>query len=407
MRRLWVVAVLGAITAGFAGFGVSGAAGSSSAGAPIPIGVLTSLTGNFTPWGIQVRDGAALAVSLINKSGGIASGKLKGRKLKLVVVDDQSTPNAGIDGFKLLTQQNHVVSIGGVISSSNGVVESQLAEQAHIPLFLVKSGANEILTPSTRYTFRSCLPAAAEVAGPILQYAQTHHITSVGAIVADYAWGQSIKSSLESTFAGSGIKLTVEVAPVPTKDFTTYLRALQGAQAQMIVATGHPPGGGAILVQAGQLGMKVPVAGAYSPFSLVAGAAGSAAYGKYEDFKCENINSPAWKKLAKKFLKSFPNDVFFEDDALAGYAYVNIVAKAIAAVGTNPAKIAAYIHANTFDIPGYTFPLKWTKWGEMSGARIAFDIITKGPAPAGLTNGGATWYPKQLSISKPLTPYQP
>jgi branched-chain amino acid transport system substrate-binding protein len=406
MRRLWVVAVVGAVAASAAGFGVSGAAGSSNA-APIPIGVLTSLTGNFTPWGIQVRDGAALAVSLINKSGGIASGPLKGRKLKLVVVDDQSGPNGGIDGFKLLTQQNHVVSIGGTINSADGVVESQLAEQAHIPLFLVKSGDSSILTPSTRYTFRTCLPPAAEVAVPILQYAKTHHITSVGAIVADYAWGQSIKSALESTFAGSGVKLTVEVAPVSTKDFTTYLRALQGADAQMIVATGHPPGTGAILVQAGQLGMKVPVAGAYTPFSLVAGAAGSATFGKYEDFKCENINSPAWQTLAKKFLKSFPNDVFFEDDALAGYAYVNIVAKAIAAVGANPAKIAAYVHKNTFDIPGYTFPLKWTAWGEMSGARIAFDILTKGPAPAGLTNGGATWYPKQLSISKPLTPYKP
>lgn len=399
MKRLWLVAVVAAVATGF---GVSGAAGSSSAAAPIPIGVLTSLTGNFTPWGVQVEHGAALAVSLINKSGGI-----KGRKLALVVGDDQSSPNAGIDGFKRLTQQNHVVSLGGTISSDVGLATARLAEQAHVPLFLVKSGANEILTPSSRYTFRTCLPAAAEVAAPILQYAQTHHITSVGAIVADYAWGQSIKSSLESTFKGSNIKLTVEVAPISTKDFTTYLRALQGAQAQMIVATGHPPGTGPILVQTRQLGMKAPVAGAYTPFSLVAGAAGPTTYGAYEDFKCENINSAAWKKLAKRYLKAFPNDIFFEDDALAGYAYVRVVAQAIGAVGTNRAKIAAYIHTHTFDIPGYTFPLKWTAWGEMSGARIAFDIMTKGPAPAGLTNGGATWYPKQLSISKPLTPYKP
>jgi branched-chain amino acid transport system substrate-binding protein len=400
MKRLWVVAVAGAVAAS-AIFGVSGAAGGSSAAAPIPIGVLTSLTGNFTPWGVQVEHGAALAVSLINKSGGI-----KGRKLSLIVADDQSVPNGGIDGFKRLTQQNHVVSLGGTISSDVGLATSRLAEQAHIPLFLVKSGASEILTPSTRYTFRTCLPAGAEVAQPVLQYAQTHHITNVGAIIADYAWGQSVKSALEATFKSSNVKLTVEVAPISTKDFTTYLRALQGAQAQMIVATGHPPGAGAIMAQAAQIGMKVPVAGAYTPFSLIASAAGAVAIGKYEDFKCENINSPAWKALAKRYLKAFPNDVFFEDDALAGYAYVRIVAEAIAAVGTNGAKMAAYIHAHTFNIPGYTFPLKWTKWGEMSGARIAFDILTKGPPPAGLTNG-ANWYPKQLSISKPLTPYQP
>jgi hypothetical protein len=57
-------------------------------------------------------------------------------------------------------------------------------------------------------------------------------------------------------------------------------------------------------------------------------------------------------------------------------------------------------------VPGYTFPLSWTKWGEMKRARIAFDLLTAGPAPRGLNTGGS-WYPRQLSVSKPLTPYRP
>jgi len=82
------------------------------------------------------------------------------------------------------------------------------------------------------------------------------------------------------------------------------------------------------------------------------------------------------------------------------------VAQAIGKVGDNPKKIAAYVHKHTFTFPGYTFPLKWTAWGELSRAQIAFDLLTSGPAPRG-TNSGGTWYPKQLSISKPLTPYRP
>ena len=400
--RLGLVAVVVGVTALFAaGFGGASAAPQSGAAkAPIVIGALTSLTSTFAPWGLQARDGMRLAVSEINKAGGV-----KGRKLKLVVQDDQSSPNAGIAGFNSLFQQSHVLAIGGAISSDVALATARLAEKNHVPMFLIKAGANEILTPSSRYTFRTCLPAAAEVAGPILQYAQTHHITSVGAIVADYAWGQSIKSSLEATFANSNVKLNVQVAPVTATDFTTYLRALAGNTPQMLVATGHPPGTGAIIGQSAQLGMKIPVTGAYTPFSLVA-KAGSVVYGRYEDFKCENVTSKAYQDLARKFLKAFPNDGFFEDDALAGYAYVHIVAQAVGAVGTNRAKIAKYVHAHTFDIPGYTFPLRWTAWGEMAAPRIAFDILTKGPAPKG-TNTAGTWYPKQLQLGKALTPYKP
>jgi branched-chain amino acid transport system substrate-binding protein len=273
-------------------------------------------------------------------------------------------------------------------------------------MFLVKAGATEILTRNSRYTFRTCLPAAAEVAAPILQFAQRRNVKSVGAIIADYAWGQAIKSSLESTFGRArGIKLNIQVAPVRTTDFTTYLRALGGTQ--MIVATGHPPGSGAILVQSGQLGMRVPVAGAYTPFSVVAAAAGAAAYGRWSDFKCEAVGTKGYKTLARRFLRAFPKDGFFEDDALAGYAYVKIIAQAVAKVGDNPTRIAAYVHAHAFNIPGYTFQLRWTSWGELAAPRIAFDVLTKGPTPAPGLNTAGSWWPRQLSRSKPLAPYRP
>jgi branched-chain amino acid transport system substrate-binding protein len=401
--RLWSIAFLAAVTTLAVGLSTSsasnGAKGSSDAD-PIKIGVLTSLTGPFTPWGVQARAGMELAVNEINQRGGVRK-----RQLSLDVVDDQSTPNAGIDGFRKLTEQDHVVSVGGVISSDVALATTRLAEQAHVPIFLVKAGATEILTSSSRYTFRTCLPAAAEVAAPILQFAQAHHVKSVGAIVADFSWGHSIESALKSTFEGSGIKLKIQVAPVRTSDFTPYLRAIAGSQ--LIVATGHPPGSGAILVQAVQLGMKVPVTGAYTPFSTVQKGAGTAAYGRWGDFKCMAVGSTGYKALAKRYVAAFPNNVFFEDDALAGYAYVKIVAEAIGKVGENPQKIAAYVHAHTFTIPGYAFPLKWTAWGELAAPRIAFDIITKGPPPSRGLNAGGDWWPREVSRSKPLKPYRP
>ena len=405
MKRFWLVAVVGSVMSLAAALAGSSAFGGSAASTnPIKLGVLTSLTGSFAPWGIQTRAGMALAVNEINRSGGV-KGQGQGRLLNLAVADDQSGP-AGIDGFRRLTEQEKVVAIGGVIGSNVALATARLAEQAQVPMFLVKAGANEILTQSTRYTFRTCLPAADEVAVPIVQLAQRRGLKSVGAIIADYAWGQSIKKSLESAFDKSDVGLNVQVAPLPpTTNFTPYLRAL--GDVPLIVATGHPPGGGAILALAGQLGIKAPVVGAYSPFQITAKAAGSAAYGRWLDFKCGNTATKEYKALAKRFLRTFPQLEFFEDDALTGYAYVKIVAEAISKVGADPKKIAAYVHANTFTIPAYAFPLKWTEWGEMVAPRLVVQVLTKGPPPEPGLNTGGEWWPRVLFTSQPLTPYRP
>ena len=407
MKRYRLIAAVGAVAMLAAVSSGSSAYGGSSGPAqrsPIKLGVLTSLTGAFAPWGLQVRAGMALAVNEINRSGGV-KGRGQGRRLNLAIADDQSGP-AAIDGFRRLTQQERVVAIGGVIGSNVAVPTARLAEDAKVPMFLVKAGNNEILTADSRYTFRTCLPAAAMAAVPIVQLAQRREIRSVGVIIADYAWGQSFKSSLEEAAkAAPNIRFNVQVAPVPTTNFTPYLRAL--GDVSLIVATGHPPGSSLILAQSGQLGTKAPVVGAYSPYSLTAKNAGSAAYGRWSDFKCMATATKAYKTLAKRYLRTFPQNEFFEDDALAGYAYVKVVSEAIRNVGTNPERIARYVHTRTFNIPGYAFPLRWTAWGELRGPRVQFAVLTRGPAPERGLNTAGDWWPRVLFKSQPLTPYRP
>jgi branched-chain amino acid transport system substrate-binding protein len=409
VKRYGLIAAVGAVAllvAALSGSAAYGGSSSARAAAPIKLGVLTPLTANFAPWGIQVRAGAVLAVNEINRSGGV-KGRGQGRPLNVVVADDQSTnTNAAIDGFRRLTQQEGVLSVGGIIGSPIGLATSRLAEEAKIPLFLVKSGNNDILTANSRYTFRTCLPAAAMVAVSVVQLAQRRGIKSVGVMIADYAWGQSFKSSLEEeSKKAPNIKFNVQVAPVPTTNFTPYLRAL--GDVSLIVATGHPPGAPLILAQSGQLGLKAPVVGAYGPYSLTAKNAGTSSFGRWSDFKCMATGSKAYKTLAKRYLRTFPQNEFFEDDALAGYAYVKIVAEAIRNVGPNSQAIATYVHGHTFNIPGYAWPLKWTAWGEMVGARPQLAILTKGPAPEKGLNTAGDWWPRVIFRSPPLTPYRP
>lgn len=409
MNRIRLVIAVGALallTAALSGSSAYGGPSASAQGAPIKVGALTPLTGPFAPWGLQVRAGMALAVNEINRSGGV-KGRGQGRRLNLVVADDQSTnTSAAIDGFRRLTQQEGVVSVGGIIGSPIALATTRLAEQDRVPLFLTKAGNNEILSRSSRYTFRTCLPAAAMVAQSVVQLAQRRNIREVGVIIADYAWGQSFRASLEqSASSAPNVRFNVQVVPLATTNFTPYLRGMTGVS--LLVATGHPPGAGTILAQAGQLGIKAPVVGAYSPYSLTVRNAGTAAFGVWSDFKCMATATPAYKALAKRYLRVFPQNEFMEDDALSGYAYVKIVAEAISKVGTDRQRIANYVRANTFRIPGYAFPLRWTAWGELRGATVQFAILTRGPTPEPGLNTGGSWWPRVLFKSQPLTPYVP
>jgi branched-chain amino acid transport system substrate-binding protein len=377
-----------------------GTTGGTPSGEPITIGVLTSVTGNFAPWGVQVRDGMQLAVDDINAAGGVA-----GRPLELEVADDQTDPDRGATEIERLIEGG-AVAVGGVISTDVALATAQTAEELQTPLFLVKAGSEAILTRDSRYTFRTCLPAAPMVAGPIRQFAEDEGLSRIGVIIADYGWGQAFRTAIENEFEGvEGVELQVEVAPVPETDFTTYLRSLEEFDPELIVATGHPPGSGPITVQSADLGMDVPVTGAYSPWPLVMSGAGDAALDRYYDFDCADYQSDEYKDLAVRYLEMSENP-FMEDDAVAGYGIVTMVAQAVEEVGDDPVAIAEYLHANTFDLPGYPFEMSWTEWGELAAAQPLFSVVRGGTAPEGLNEAG-DWYPETLLLPDPLEPYEP
>ena len=396
MKRSRTILLL--LLAGFALVLVA-CSGDPASDEPIKIGQLSDLTSTFTPWGVQVRDGMALAAKEINEAGGV-----DGRMIEIIVQDSENDGDIGVDRFERLVEEG-VVAVGGPISSGVGAPVAATAEELEMPLFLVKSGTEAVFTQASRYTFRTCIPSAPMVAAPVLQYAQEQGFTKIGGIVADYPWGQAFKSAMEGSFDGSGIDYTIEVAPVPpSTDFTPFVRAMSDFNADMIVATGHPPGNAAIVTLSADL-HDVPVTGAWTPPDLVVGGLQELAIGRYSDFSCADYFSDSYQELAKRYL-AFSDNEFMSDDAVAGYAIVQMVAEAVGEVGDDPTAVAQYLHDNEFDNPGYAFPLSWTEWGEFAAAQPIFTIITAGPAPEGVNEAGDWWF-ELLTQSDPLEPYVP
>jgi branched-chain amino acid transport system substrate-binding protein len=372
-----------------------------ASGEPIMIGILTDLTG-FTPWAVNARDGMMLAAEEINAAGGV-----DGRMIELVVEDSANDADAGTSGYERLAEQG-VVAIGGIISSTVGGTISPLAEELQIPTFLIKSGTEMALTADSRFMFRTCLPAAPMTAPPVIQYVEEQGLTNVGVIVADYPWGQSFRAAVEPALDAAGITYgETQVAPVPPDtDFTPFVRNIADAGAEMVIATGHPPGSAAIVTLSADLIGDVPVTGSWIPPDLAVGGLADLAIGRYVDFACADYTGESYAALAPRYLE-FSDNVFMSDDAVAGHGIVTMVADAVANAGDDPVAISEYLHGQTYDeLEGYAHPVSWTEWGELASSAPTVNTISEGPAPEGLNEAGE-WWVERLTQSETLEPYQP
>lgn len=390
-RLVWMsLVVLGALAQ----------SGAVQAQAPIKFGFVSSLSGPFTPWGIQVRDGMKMAMDELNAKGGAM-----GRKLEMVERDDKNNPNEGITAFKYMVERESIVAAGGMISSDVGLAVSRQAEELKVPYFLTMSGSHEILKKSSRYTFRTCLPAAPENMGAIASMIKDKKITRVGVIVADYAWGHSLREAVESLIKPlPGVQLQMEVAPVPEKDFTPYLRKLQGMNPELIIATGHPPGVPTITRQSIELGMKAQIVGPWFPAEVMVQRVGDMMFDRYVDYSCVDFENATYKQLAERYNAAYKR--LFDNNAFSGYVIVKMVADAIERTkSVDPKVIAETIRKGSYDQPGYAWPLAYTEWGEMKGAKPILYTYEKGDP--GKANVGAAWRQKVVFRTPAVEPYVP
>ena len=140
--------------AGFLFTGVSPAAA-------VKVGIVLPLTGAEAKFGEIEKRSFEMAITEINKRGGV-----KGEKIELIIEDDTGRPDVGRSVVEKLITKDKVVMIGGGYSSSVTYAVAGVAQQNRIP-FLVNTGsADNITTSGWDYIFR-LNPPVSEYAGAI------------------------------------------------------------------------------------------------------------------------------------------------------------------------------------------------------------------------------------------------
>ncbi len=118
---------------------------------PIRLGYIGGASGRVADLGIAGRDAVLLAVELRNQAGGVA-----GRKVELLIRDDEQKPEVAQRAVRELIKQG-VVAIIGPMTSAMAIAIAPIADEAAIVLISPTVVANE-LTGKDDYFLRRSSP---------------------------------------------------------------------------------------------------------------------------------------------------------------------------------------------------------------------------------------------------------
>jgi branched-chain amino acid transport system substrate-binding protein len=227
-------------------------------GGDIVIGMYGSLTGDGGSFGLSSKDGTELAVDEINAAGGV----LDGRKLTLLIEDDQSKPEEATNAVTKLITQDKVVAVLGEVASRRTLAAAPVAQRYQIPL-ITPASTNERVTKVGNYIFRVCFidPFQGEV---LAKFAyndlKVRKVAILKDITQDYSVGLTDSVALNFAKLGGTVLPPVSYSGADA-DFKAVLTQIRSEKPDAIFATGYYSEAGIIVRQARELGMKMPILG--------------------------------------------------------------------------------------------------------------------------------------------------
>lgn len=302
--------------------------------AEIKVGEYGSLTGGTATFGISSKQGIELFVDNLNAAGGVG-----GKKIHVLVEDDQSRPEEAATAVNKLTAQDGVVAVLGEVASSRSLAAAPICQGAGVPM-ISPSSTNPKVTEIGDYISRVCYidPFQGMV---IAKFAKnTLHFTK-GAVFRDNKNDYSVGLANYFTESYKGMGGTIvgdESYSEGDQDFKAQLTVLKGKKPEFIFVPGYYTEVGLIARQARELGITAPLLGGDGWVSdRLLEIAQDALNGSYfVNHYYENDPNP----IVQGFVQSYRKRYNSTPDGLAALAYdaAGVLTNAMQQLSTQDAK---------------------------------------------------------------------
>ena len=298
---------------------------------PIKIGVVTPLSGTYTPIGEQVKMGLDLAAKEINAAGGI-----NGRKINLIYEDEEANPAVATQKAEKLFQVEKVDFLTGTVNSGSTLAVGQLAERNGKLIATSVSFADSITgdkcSPNVfRVNARAGMQSAA-LAAWVEKEIPKANIFFIG---PDYEMGRSTVSAFKKASTEKGAKDVGEVfAPLDNKDYSPYFGQVRSAKPNVIYTSVAGNDTVRLFTQMNEYGVNkgITIVGASGTVtSQNMGAIGKSANGFVTGVGYSpKLDNPANKKFVSDFQKTYNKlpDLYGADSYGLLYFYKAAVEKA-------------------------------------------------------------------------------
>jgi branched-chain amino acid transport system substrate-binding protein len=208
-----------------------GSGGPVHAEAPIRIGASLSLTGSYAALGQNQQRGYQLCVKQMNDVGGVF-----GRKLELIVEDDQSQATVAAGIYESLITKQKVDAILGPYSSPITEMVANVSEKYRMPMVAAGAASASIFKKGRKFAFMNYSSAEVYLEG-LLDIAAKRGLKTVAVLNEDTLFPKATAQGTVELAKKKGLHVVLAQSyPKGTTDFTALLRNVAAAKPDVIAA---------------------------------------------------------------------------------------------------------------------------------------------------------------------------
>ena len=318
-------------------------------GAPLKVGLMLPYTGTFAKLGQFIDKGFRLYVEQ-------QGGKLGGREIAFVQLDDESKPEAGTDNMNRLVSRDKVDVVLGTVHSGVAMAMVKVARDTNSLLIIPNAGANDATGPQCAPNIFRTSFSNWQTTYPAGKVLFEEGIKNVATITWRYTAGAEMIGAFKENFEKLGGKVVEDLTvPFPEVEFQALLTRIATLKPDAVFS--FFAGGGAVKFvkdyAAAGLNKTIPLYGAGFLTDGTIAAQGEAANGiKTTLHYADNLDNPA--NVA--FLKAFKDKTKLDGDiyAVQGFdagALLDIGLKAVGGDAGARDKMIAAMGAAKIDSP--------------------------------------------------------
>src|SRR5262247_1392770 len=216
-----------ALAAGIVLFG-----GPAFAQGPIRIGASLSLTGTYAEPASFQSGGYQLCIKELNAKGG-----LLGKKVELVVYDDQSMPPTAVRLYEKLITEDKVDAVMGPYSSAISEAVANVTEKYKKVMVAPLAATTSIFKKGRKYAFMVISPAEVYLEG-LVDLAAKRGLKTIAIVNEDTLFPKTAAVGTAELAKKKGLQIVLQEAyPKGNTDFSALLTKIKAANPDVIAAS--------------------------------------------------------------------------------------------------------------------------------------------------------------------------